>query len=144
MGKRGPVPKRNDQRRRQNKESQAEGVPAVVAGPVEAPPAVKGWAPAAKRWYESLVESGQAQFFEPSDWQAAQLVAGELSIYLRGKKRSAMMWSHLWSAMTDLLTTEGARRRLKIEIERPPEESPEDEEAATIARLDDFRDRASG
>lgn len=144
MGARGPVPKRNGQRRRQNSESQAEVVPALTAGPVDAPAVVKSWHPAAKRWYESLTESGQAQFFEPSDWQAAQLVAGELSVYLRSKKRSAMMWSHLWSAMTDLLTTEGARRRLKIEIEREVSANAEDEEAATIAQLDEYRDRASG
>ncbi len=142
MGARGPVPKRDAQRRRRNKESKAETAPALIAK-VEAPPVVKSWSPAAKRWYESLTESGQAQFFEPSDWQAAQLVAGELSIYLRSKKRSAMMWSHIWTAMTDLLTTEGARRRLKIEIERPadPDDGTEDSE---VAKLDDYRRRAAG
>lgn len=142
MGARGPVPKRNSQRRRANKESKAETAPALTAA-VEAPPAVKSWAPAANRWYKSLAESGQAQFFEPSDWQAAQLVAGELSIYLRSKKRSAMMWSHIWTAMTDLLTTEGARRRLKIEIERPAEDEG-DADASDVAKLDDYRRRASG
>jgi len=143
MGVRGPIPKRNSQRRRANAESKADTAPALTIK-VDAPPALKTWHPAAKRWYESLTESGQAQFFEPSDWQAAQLVAGELSVYLRAEKRSAMMWSHLWTAMTDLLTTEGARRRLKIEIERELPADPDDEEAATIARLDDFRDRAAG
>lgn len=143
MGERGPVPKRDSQRRRRNSESKPESARALTEK-VDAPPALTTWAPAAKRWYDSLTESGQAQFFEPSDWQAAQLVAGELSIYLRSKKRSAMMWSHIWTAMTDLLTTEGARRRMKLEIERPPAEEEGDEEAATIARLDDFRDRAAG
>lgn len=141
MGERGPVPKRNSQRRRRNEESKAETAPALTFA-VDAPPAMKGWHPAAKRWYDSLAESGQAQFFEPSDWQAAQLVAGELSIYLRSKKRSAMMWSHLWAAMTDLLTTEGARRRLKIEIERPAGDD-EDAEASDVAKLDDYRHRLS-
>jgi hypothetical protein len=144
MGERGPVPKRDAQRRRRNKEAKAEVVPYAGAA-VDAPPVQKSWSPAAKRWYESLTESGQAQFFEPSDWQAAQLVAGELSVYLRSEKRSAMMWSHIWTAMTDLLTTEGARRRLKIEIERDPAgRSEDDQEAATIARLDEYRDRAAG
>lgn len=139
MGARGPVPKRDSQRRRANKESKAEQAPALT-GKVDAPKPARGWHAAAKRWYLSLEESGQAQFFEPSDWQAAQLVAGELSVYLRSKKRSAMMFTHLWSAMTDLLTTEGARRRLKIEIERPAEDE-EDSEAADVAKLDDYRDR---
>jgi hypothetical protein len=142
MGERGPVPKHSSQRRRTNKGSRPERAPISALADVEAPPAQKSWAPAAKRWYESLAESGQAQFFEPSDWQAAQIIAGELSTYLRAKKRSAMMFSHLWSAMTDLLTTEGARRRLKIEIDR--EVPDEDGDAADVAKLDDYRDRASG
>jgi hypothetical protein len=27
------------------------------------------------RWYKSLAESGQAQFFEASDWEGARFVA---------------------------------------------------------------------
>lgn len=142
MGARGPVPKHSSQRRRKNKDSEPEKAPAVTGADVQVPPAQKSWAPAAKRWYESLADSGQSQFFEPSDWQAAQIIAGELSIYLRSKKRSAMMFSHLWSAMTELLTTEGARRRLKIELEREaPDEGGED---AEVTKLDDFRDRLTG
>lgn len=142
MGTRGPVPERSHQRRRQNKESEPEKVTAPAVR-VEIPPASEDWHEAATRWYESLAESGQAQFFEPSDWEAARIVAEELSGYLRAAKRSAMMFSHLWSAMTDLLTTEGARRRLKIEIERE-QPAPEDEEAATVARLNDYRRRVAG
>ncbi len=142
MGSRGPVPKRSTQRRRTNKESEPEVAP-VAAPPVAVPSADEGWHPSATRWYEALAESGQAQFFEPSDWAAAQLVAGQLSEFLRAEKRSAMMFSHLWSAMTDLLTTEGARRRLKIEIDRGAG-AEGDDEAATVAKLDEYRRRASG
>lgn len=142
MGERGPVPKRKSQRRRRNKESKPDSVPAQTAAAVKAPPALKDWHAGAKRWYKSLAESGQAQFYEPSDWEAARLIAGELSVYLRSKKRSAMMFSYLWSAMTDLLTTEGARRRLKLEIDR--EQPSEGDEDADVAKLDDYRDRLSG
>lgn len=142
MGSRGPVPKRSTQRRRTNKESEPEVAP-VVAPPVAVPPAEEHWHPSATSWYEALAESGQAQFFEPSDWAAARIVAGQLSEFLRAEKRSAMMFSHLWSAMTDLLTTEGARRRLKIEIDRGAGDEGDDE-AATVAKLDEYRRRASG
>lgn len=142
MGSRGPVPKRSTQRRRRNKDSEPESAP-VVAPAVDVPPASEHWHESATRWFESLALSGQAQFFEPSDWEAARLVAEELSTYLRAEKRSAMMFSHLWSAMTDLLTTEGARRRLKIEIEREPS-APGDDEAATVAKLDEYRRRVAG
>ena len=141
MGTRGPVPKRSEQRRRRNKESKPDKVAAPIT-PIDAPPEKRAWHPVAKDWYRSLQESGQAQFYEPSDWQAARLVAEELSQYLRAKKRSAMMFAQLWSAMTDLLTTEGARRRVKIEVERgAPEDNGED---AEIASLDEYRRRVAG
>lgn len=143
MGSRGPVPKRSTQRRRKNKESEPERAPAVCSSSSVAPPADEGWHEMATRWYDALADSGQAQFFEPSDWAAAHLVADQLSEFLRAPKRSAMMFSHLWSAMTDLLTTEGARRRLKIEIEREPS-VPGDDESATVARLNDYRNRSAG
>jgi hypothetical protein len=136
MGERGPVPKRKAERRRRNKGSDPETVPALTAA-VDAPPANEEWHPAATDWYGSLSLSGQAQFYEPSDWEAARLVAGELSAYLRAPKRSAMMFSHLWSAMTDLLTTEGARRRAAIEVERAGDEKTET--PAGVVALDEYR-----
>lgn len=137
MGERGPLPKRSSQRRRQNKESKPEKATAPAA-PVKQPRVNGKWHPVAKDWYRSLAESGQAQFFEPSDWQAARIVAGELSYYLRSKKRAAMMFSHLWSAMNELLTTEGARRRLKLEIERG---TPEVDHGDGVSDLDEYRKR---
>jgi len=142
MGVRGPVPKRGSQRRRRNKESKAQT--AYFDGPVKAPEPDEGWHPIARRLYESLAESGQAQFFEPSDWQQAAWLAHETSRYLESSKRSAMMFNYLWTAWaTDLLATEGARRRAKLEIERLGA-AEEDEEATTIARLDEYRDRVAG
>lgn len=141
MGERGPIPKREKQRRRRNKESKAETVP-FDGAPVEAPPADEKWHKVARDLYLSLAESGQAQFYEPSDWRQAVWLSHETSRFLKAKKRSAMMFNYLWTAWADLLATEGARRRAKLEIERTPPPSEEDEEAATIARLDEYRDRA--
>ena len=42
MGKRGPIPKREDQRRRRNTESKADSVP-FDGTPVAAPPADGEW-----------------------------------------------------------------------------------------------------
>lgn len=139
MGARGPVPKRSTQRRRRNKESKPEVVKQTVS--VIKPPPVNGqWHAIAKDWYRSLAQSGQAQFFEPSDWQAARLVADELSRYLNSTKRSAMMFSYIWSAMGDLLTTEGARRRAKLEVER----QVADEGGSDVADLNAYRSRVAG
>jgi hypothetical protein len=154
MGTRGPVPKRADQRRRTNKPAspvtQAEG-----ASSVSRPEADESWHEVARRWYESLGASGQEQFYEPSDWAIAYLMAESISrdlkpqfvgfvqtgrdttepeyaaIPLKGASLSAYL-----KAMSDLLATEGARRRAGVELQRGvPVEMP--------ANVIDYRARAS-
>lgn len=132
MGARGPAPKRSSERRRRNKDSKAETV--KVAGPFEVPPAKSTWHPVAKEWYEALKISGQAQFFEPSDWAAARFVAEAVSQNLRSKRFSAQLFAAVWSAMGDLLTTEADRRRARLEIERELDKPP-----AGVTALDEYR-----
>src|SRR5690349_6944547 len=124
MGERGPAPKRSSERRRRNKENAPDTVAAT--GPVEIPPADEEWHPIAREWYDSLAASGQVRYLEPSDWQAARVVATELSSYLKSSKRSAQMFAALWAAMGDLLTTEAARRRLRLEVERDTGDAQDD------------------
>lgn len=115
---RGPVPKRSTERRRRNTDSKTDVVKLVGAAPVVAPEADETWHPIAIDWYRSLGESGQAVFFEPSDWQAARYVADIMSRSLKARKFSAMLFAAVWSAMNDLLTTEASRRRVRMEFER--------------------------
>lgn len=117
MGARGPVPKRSTERRRRNKSSVVETV--KVDAPASAVPAANpSWHPIAGDWYASLVESGQAIYFEPSDWQAARFVAEVMSKNLKQKRFSSVLFAAVWAAMNDLLTTEASRRRVRMEIER--------------------------
>lgn len=136
MGERGPVPKRSSERRRRNKESEPEVV-TLDAQPVVVPPADESWHPIAHDWYTSLAESGQAQFFEPSDWQAARYVAHSMSLNLQAGRFSAQLFSFVWSAMSDLLTTEASRRRVRLEIEREGVQKP-----AEVTSIAAFRARA--
>src|SRR5687767_9552882 len=109
----GPVPKRSSQRIRRNKVdiTEAEGKPAEI------PPADPYWDRAAIMWYESLAESGQAVWFQQADWAYAWVVADTLSAARESRRvPGAQMMSTIFSAMNDLLTTEGARRRLRIEL----------------------------
>jgi hypothetical protein len=116
----GPVPKRSSERRRRNK----QGRPQQVAAP--SPPAV---APevgdlheVAQQWYDSLKESAQSQFYEPSDWAQAKILAITLSRYMKQERPISGPNLHaLLSGMAELLTTEGARRRVRLEIERKGE-----------------------
>lgn len=138
MGTRGPVPKRTDQRRRTN-EPMLPVAKASGARKVAVPRADAKWHPVAKRWYEALAKSGQVTFYEPSDWATAFLIAesmsrdlnpqfvgitekGDLayeSIPLKGASLGAYL-----KAMASLLVTEGDRRRLQIELDRPEPSAP--------------------
>lgn len=128
------TPKRSTERRRRN--ADAAVVPTPVASlPVEAPPLEGEHHPLARGWYESLRHSGQSIYYEPSDWMAAQVVAGTLSKFLKKDNPSAVLFASIWSSMSELLTTEGARRRARMEVERlnPQVEKP--------ANVTDYRAR---
>lgn len=160
MGSRGPVRKRDAERRRRNK----DGVDTLVvdlsetlAAEVEipAPPMihevvdedtgeveeldepVHAWHPTAVAWYLSLTRSGQAIFYEPSDWALAFLTAEQISLalesrpvqtgvdedgkpcytYMQMPMNGAQLAAILKSASA-LMSTEGDRRRLSIELDR--------------------------
>jgi hypothetical protein len=82
--------------------------------------------------------SGQAQFFEPSDWAQAKVWAHLLSVELFKDKPSAMMIAAWASGAAELLTTEGARRRMRIELERAVVSDPgQDHADATVSSLMD-------
>lgn len=111
----GRIPKRSSERRRRNV---TPGLTAVTrAGSVDVPDAPDGLHPVALRWYEALGESGQSEYFEPSDWVAAAFVATAMSVQLT-EGFTASGFAAVWGAMQDMLTTEGARRRARIEVER--------------------------
>ena len=130
---RGPVPKPSAQRRRVNKpEVPVETAPS--AGPAKAPAAEPDWHPVARRWYESLSASGQCSFYQPSDWAEAVVWTELLSRQLESGKPSAMMLAAWSSASTRLLTTEGDRRRVRIELERAGRKDA-DEEAAVASMV---------
>lgn len=118
MGSRGPVPKRAEERaghRTKSEQPDRLAVPAIV----KAPPASSSWAPEARAWYRALTRSGQSRWYEPSDWAYARLLARLLSDQLGAEKMSSEMVKAVLSAMSELGTTEGSRRRMGIEIDRP-------------------------
>ena len=117
MGTRGPVPKRSAERRRRNKPAIPIATGTAGARTFKQPDALPGWDPAMRRWYKSLAKSGQAEFYEPSDWEAARFVAAH-GTTLINDGLTARGLAALLSAMGDLLTTEGARRRAGVELQR--------------------------
>lgn len=175
MGQRGPVPRRSTEKRAGHHAKAEEPDKPALPEPVKAPPADPRWGAAARRYYQSLIESGQAKYFEPTDWQQAAIVCelltdqfkdstiherllkearalhrllgkflltqdDETRVAILNDVRSvaqlisrlssppaASMMKEIFHAMADLGTTEGARRRMKIEVQRPDQEDDPDE-----------------
>ncbi len=118
MGARGPIPKRSDQRVRRNKPAvpvekvETIGVVAVPELGFDDPHFLT------VDLYRSLSESAQARFYEPSDYQIARSVLHFLDQQFKTSRPSGQMVQSLFSQLTDLLLTEGARRRVRLEVER--------------------------
>ena len=128
---RGPVPKRSDQRRRRNKPEAA--APAVVV-----PTEDRAWHPYAKDWLRALKRSGQAQFYQESDWREAKLVAWLITQELSSPTGArAGMMDVIFSRADALMTTEGARRRLRVELTTP--KIVDEAKEATVSIMEQYR-----
>lgn len=103
------------------------------------PEADPDWHPIARDWFSSLGESGQAQFYEPSDWATARVWAELLSRQLESGRPSAQMIQSWSGGATELLTTEGARRRARMELDKGAVEEPD---AAKVTRMAAYRKAA--
>jgi hypothetical protein len=140
----GPIPNREQDLARPRSRKGKEIVP-VTKGelrPVVVPRADPNWHPIAKMLYKSLSTSGQADFYQNSDWALAYSICEDLSEYKKPNvdrngveytKRSGQMLQTIYSAMERLLVAEGDRRRVRIELhEKEPEGTP----AAVLAIAD--------
>lgn len=136
---RGPVPKRSDQRRRRNKPEAAPAVVVAMGQQVVKPPTEdRAWHPYAKDWFRALKRSGQAQFYQESDWREAKLVAWLITQELSSPTGArAGMMDVIFSRADALMTTEGARRRLRVELTTP--KIVDDAKEATVSIMEQYR-----
>lgn len=140
MGTRGPVPKRSEQRVRRNKEDvPVEKVSAI--GTVVPPDLDLGsdWPlhPLVQSLYESLKDSAQSRYYEPSDWQLARFALHFANQLLWSPKPSAQLLAEVTGMLSDLLVSEGDRRRVRLEIERGADKP----DAEVIPISDVYRER---
>lgn len=134
----GPPPKRSDQRVRRNKDViDIDKVP--MHGEVEAPElGLENPHSIIEDFWASLPESGQTQYWEPSDWQFARVTLHFLNGQIKSSRPSGQILATVNSMLTDMLVSEGARRRVRMEIER------QNQQEATVTELkvsDRFRER---
>lgn len=136
--RRKPVEQKRDHRERDRPgDVGAEVTTLPTRGVVKVPPASRSWHRIAKNWYKSLDQSGHTGVYEPSDWAAAQMVAEQMSkLCLKmeesGEPIRASAFESLWNAMGDLLTTETARRKARVELNRGDAGPSDAEQAATV------------
>lgn len=136
----GPVPKRSEDRVRTH-QSDIATEKLEVYGEVVVPPLNMPFEAHSMvvDFYDSLVISGQARYFEPSDWEYARIVCFILQTIVTSPKPSSEMFKAWQTAASNLLVTEGDRRRLRIEIARQPvnDKSQDDADALVL----EFRER---
>ncbi|WP_444308601.1 phage terminase small subunit [Mycobacteroides abscessus] len=144
IGTRGPIPKREDQRVRRN-EQEIPTEKVVALGKVPVPDlGLENPHPFVVEFYESIRQSAQSNYYEPSDWQFARLTMYALNEELnavyqsgdnKGKKKplGVMKLQVLNQMMSTLLLTEGDRRRVRMEIERNPGPTAEGGKVLTMA-----------
>ena len=139
----GPVPVKDAQRRRRNKTSASDKslshIPAEIhklppIEPTEAIPSPsEDWHPVATQLWTAQMKSGQAQWMEPSDWAMLYFVCESISRDLQPQfvgmtedgevirdiipVKGASMSAYL-KAFSQLMMSEGERRRVRVELER--------------------------
>lgn len=129
-------------RSKEEKDSVTKAPSAPPAELPDLPEPDPNWHEIATDWYLSLQQSGQAAFYQPSDWAVARYAAELMSRGLSSDRPpNGQYVAALNSVMTSLLTTEGDRRRARIELER---KKPAGVKLASVSPLDSYRDIAGG
>lgn len=140
-----PIPKPKDQLADQ-RPSRTEGLTQLeVTNPTyDAPPANPDWHWIAADWYSALVDSAQSHFYQPSDWATAVILAESLSKEFKRaddpeskKGLSPMMLQVFMAEAGNLLTTEGQRRRLRLELIKA--EKSNDDSAEVLSIMDGYK-----
>ena len=142
------TPKPPEQLKRRNPASQFV-TPMEGAG--AAPPYGAGgrrtWSAAQRRWWRALVESGEVDLYEPSDWEVAlRAVEVVLPLAIAG---DATGLREIRMAESELLMTSKARRAARVDL-RPHRRGRAGKALEPIAEpgaptpIEDIRQRAGG
>ena len=150
MGERGPIGNRSDDLARPRSRKGGDQGPAVKNGvmrPVTIPDTPAEWHDIAVMVWEALIDSGQSDFYQQTDWAFAYSLCDDLTHYKNGGRwnrktgefepyRSPEMLKAIQSAMASLLMTEGDRRRVRVELTAPASEQA----PASVVALASYRD----
>ena len=150
MGARGPIPNASDDLARDRSRKGKDQV-AVTKG-VRIEPRIweadPEWSPLAVDLFDSASTSGQMDFYQDTDWVMLKFLCGEITAYENAYKtyttesgakrtpvRNGQWLSAILSLATSLLTTEGDRRRVRIELAAAETKKPD----FTLIAMDAYR-----
>ncbi len=125
----GRKPKLPTERRRKNKTSDPPSKPAQAA---KAPLEDEGWDARTTAWYQSLIDSPSALYFQASDWQHAMWICDLKRRLLSDDELGTALVTAIDRAASRLLVTVGDRLHAHLDIEKealgltpaPAEDSP--------------------
>lgn len=137
MGERGPIPNRSDDLARPRERKGSDQVPVTkgVARKVRWPAPDPEWHKLARDLYLACKSSGQADFYQQSDVALLYSLCEDLSVYKSSFKRSGQMLQTIYSTLSNLLVSEGDRRRVRIELNEPSEDST----PASVTAIDAYK-----
>lgn len=143
-----PTPKRSEEthgHRTKAEKAEREGRKAPGGESVEIPPA-GDWHPQVVAFYNSLPRSGQSQFYEQSDWELAVITCEMLDRALSGDNLNARALAEVNKMLSNLMVTEGARRKLHLELQRPVggSSSLDGDDTPALAVIEDYKKRLTG
>lgn len=137
MGSRGPIGNRSEDLARPLERRGGDQQPVTKGRSRTAtvPKLDLDWHPIAQLVWNGVIESGQADFYESSDYAVLYSICEDLSYYKNAGRRSGQMLATIYSALSSLLVTEGDRRRVRLELEG----EPEGPDQAKVTILSDYR-----
>lgn len=106
-----------------------------VSRPAKPPNADRSWHPIAQRLWDAVKQSGQADFYQASDWALLYSLCEDLSVYKKSGKRSGQMLQTIYGAFERLLIAEGDRRRVRVELTEPEDETT----PASVTAIADYK-----
>lgn len=121
---RGPVPNRSDDlaRPRERKGSDIVPVTKGTARTVRWPSPDPEWNQLAKDIYSGCKTSGQADYYQQSDIALLRSLMDDLTVAKRNPSvRSGQLLQTIYTQLSNLLVSEGDRRRVRIELTEPGE-----------------------
>lgn len=130
MAKPGPIPKRSSERTRTNQAGE-DGITLKkgVALDYYWPEPSEEWPEIVVDFYDSFKESGMQAFYQQTDIAQLRMACQLLSEEWGKPRRSAMIMAEAFKLLQGLGATEGERRQMKIELDKPVVEEVETRQA---------------